>query len=81
MEHYQSSAPTDPKATAELEAARQRVGDGKQLKPEHFSLLSVAERTALYHADRARYEALRDGIEPDAPWTPTARPTTTGANL
>ena len=70
MEHYQSTGTTDPKAAAELEAAQQRVGDGSQLKPEHFSLLSVPERTALYHADRTRYEALRDGIDPDATWTP-----------
>lgn len=70
MHHLQSSAPTDPKAVAELEAARQRVGDGTQLKPEHFPRLSVAERTALHQANRERYEALRDGIDPDAAWTP-----------
>lgn len=81
MEHYQSSAPTDPKGAAELEAARERVSDGSQLKPEHFPLLTVAERTALYHASPERYRALRDGIGPDAPWTPIAPQTTTGANL
>jgi hypothetical protein len=44
-------------------------------------MLTVAERTALFHANPERYRALRDGIDPDAAWTPTARQTTTGADL
>ena len=70
MEHYQSSATTDPKGAAELAAAQERVGDGGQLTLEHFAHLTIAERTALFHANPARYRALADGVDPDATWTP-----------
>jgi hypothetical protein len=84
MEHYQSNAPADPKGAAELEAARQRVADGKQLKPEHFAALTYPERVALFEANPERDAALRDGRDPDAAWTPTAAASggqMTGANL
>jgi hypothetical protein len=82
--HVQSTGPADPRATKDLEAAKERIGDGKQIKPEHMPHLSYVELIALHHANPQRYRALVESRDPEAAWTPTPNAgadSMTGANL